>query len=255
MTEKAKYRTWIRVYKLVIFIGMALILLDALFLPIELYLKVVAVILALPFLYISFLLLYSIYQFSPIGGNYQSRIHDFIVSKVDWDGKGKALDIGAGNGSLIIKLAKAFPEGAFTGIDFWGRGWGYSKEQCKRNAEVEGVSNRVKFLKASAADLPFEDGEFDLVVSCLTFHEVKDSKNKTEVVKEALRVLKPGGNFVFLDLFGDEKIFGDEQAFLEEIRAQASNLESCKLADAVQLPKLLLHKKVLGHARILKGKK
>lgn len=31
-------------------------------------------------------------------------------------------------------------------------------------------------------------------------------------MKEALRVLKPGGEFVFLDLFMDEKIFGNEKS-------------------------------------------
>jgi ubiquinone/menaquinone biosynthesis C-methylase UbiE len=80
------------------------------------------------------------------------------------------------------------------------------------------VSDRIDFLKASAAELPFNDGEFEIIVSCLTFHEVKDRKNKTEVIKEALRVLKPGGEFVFLDLFKDEKIFGDKMELLKDLK-------------------------------------
>lgn len=63
-------------------------------------------------------------------------------------------------------------------------------------------------MKAIPAELPFTADEFDIIVSCLTFHEVKDTENKYEVIKEVLRVLKLGGEFVFLDLFMYKKIWG-----------------------------------------------
>ncbi|QUG86951.1 class I SAM-dependent methyltransferase [Bacillus nitratireducens] len=256
LKTKANYRTWIRIYKLLIFWFFSLILLSVILLPINLYLRVLSGILALPFIYIAFLLSYSVYQFSAFGGNYQSKIHDLIVAKVNWDGKGKILDIGTGSGSLIIKLARTFPESFLTGIDYWGGNWEYSKAQCQQNAKIEGVSDRIDFLKASAAELPFTDDEFDIIVSCLTFHEVQDKENKTEVIKEALRVLKPGGKFVFLDLFMDEKIFEDERGLLNELKKHGvSELNSYKLAEEIKLPKLLLNKKVLGNAMILNGRK
>jgi len=46
-------------------------------------------------------------------------------------------------------------------------------------------------------------------VSNLVFHEVKDTEDKRLVVKEALRVVKKGGDFAFQDLFHEEKIYGD----------------------------------------------
>ncbi|WP_413306050.1 class I SAM-dependent methyltransferase [Bacillus sp. 1P10SD] len=256
MKTKAKYQTWIRVYKLLIFAGISLILLLVPFLPVHLYLRVLSGILAVPFIYIAFILSYSVYQFAAFGGNYQSKIHDLIVAKVNGVGKGKILEIGTGSGSLIIKLAKTFPNSFLTGIDYWGGNWEYSKAQCQQNAEIEGVSERIDFLKASAAELPFNDNEFDIIVSCLTFHEVKDRRNKTEVMIEALRVLKPGGEFVFLDLFMDEKIFGDEKELLHVLKEHdVSELNSYKLAEVMKLPKLLLNKKVLGNAMILSGRK
>ncbi|MGH1284859.1 class I SAM-dependent methyltransferase [Bacillus toyonensis] len=256
LNTKANYRTWIRIYKLLIFSVISLFLLSITLLPINLYLRVLSGILALPFIYITFILSYSVYQFSAFGGNYQSKIHDLIVAKVNWDGKGKILDIGTGSGSLIIKLARTFPESFLTGIDYWSGNWEYSKAQCQQNAKIEGVSDRIGFLKASAAELPFIDNKFDIIVSCLTFHEVEDKENKTEVVKEALRVLKPGGKFVFLDLFMDEKIFGDERDLLNELKKHGvSELNGYKLAEEIKLPKLLLNKKVLGNAMILNGKK
>lgn len=58
---------------------------------------------------------------------------------MNWDGKGKILDIGTGSGSLIIKLAKNFPKSFLTGIDYWGGNWEYSKAKCQQNAEIEGA--------------------------------------------------------------------------------------------------------------------
>jgi ubiquinone/menaquinone biosynthesis C-methylase UbiE len=256
LKTKAKYRTWIRINKLLIFGVMALVLLMVAVLPVHFYLRILSGILAVPFMYIAFILSYSIYQFAAFGGNYQSQIHDLIVAKVHGAGKGKILDIGTGSGSLIIKLAKAFPEASLTGIDYWGGNWEYSKAQCQQNAEIEGVANRIEFLKASASELPFQDDEFDVIVSCLTFHEVKDEQNKTEVLKEALRVLKPGGEFVFLDLFKDKKIFGDEKELFHELKKfGVSELSSCNLNQVMKLPKLLDNKKVLGNAMILSGRK
>ncbi|MBF7156051.1 class I SAM-dependent methyltransferase [Bacillus albus] len=256
MRKNANYQTWIRMKKLIMFLISSIVLLFITLLPITLYLRVLSGLIALPFIYITFILSYSTYQFAAFGGDYQSRIHDLMVKKVNWNGQGKILDIGAGSGSLIIKLAIAFPKSFLTGIDYWGENWEYSREQCQQNAEIDGVSDRIDFLKASAANLPLQDDEFDIVVSCLTFHEVRDTRNKTEVIKEALRVLKPGGEFIFLDLFMDEKIFGDtEELFNDLKRLNISKLNSYKLAEEMKLPKLLLNKKVLGNAMILSGRK
>lgn len=114
LKSKAKYQTWIRMYKLLIFLVISLILILVTLLQVNLYLRVLSGILALPFIYIAFILSYSVYQFAAFGGNYQSKIHDLIVAKLNWDGKGKILDIGTGSGSLIIKLAKTFPKSLLT---------------------------------------------------------------------------------------------------------------------------------------------
>ncbi|MGG3466326.1 class I SAM-dependent methyltransferase [Neobacillus pocheonensis] len=242
--------------KLLIFLLVSLLFILLTFFPMHFYLRILTIILALPFVYIAWIISYSYYQFAAFGGNYQSKIHDLIVAKVNGEEEGKILDIGTGSGSLIIKLAKAFPESLLTGIDYWGKDWEYSKAQSQRNAEIEGVSDQINFLKASAANLPFINDEFDTIVSCLTFHEVKEEKNKSEVMKEALRVLKPGGKFVFLDLFRDEKIFGKEKDLLITLKKHGvSELKSYKLAKVIKLPKLLLNKKVLGNAMLLIGRK
>lgn len=241
---------------MIMFAIITIVLLLITLLPIHPYLRVLSGLSALPFIYITFILCYSTYHFAAFGGNYQSHIHDFIVRKVNSDGAVKILDIGTGSGSLIIKLAKAFPKSVLTGVDYWGENWEYSRGQCQQNAMIEGVADRIDFQKASASNLLLQDDEYDLVVSCLTFHEVKDTSNKTEVIKEALRVLKPGGEFIFMDLFMDEKTFGDTEMLLHELKTLGlSELNSSKLADEMKLPKLLSNKKVLGNAMILSGRK
>ena len=210
----------------------------------------ISLVCSLPFLYISFILSYTYYQF----GNYQSQIHDLIVSNLDKNISGKFLDIGSGSGSLIIKLAKNFPDSQLFGINYWGSDWEYSKQQCENNANIEGVSDRIEFIKASASNLPFKENEFDAVVSCLTFHEVKDEKNKLKIINEALRVLNPNGKFVLLDLFREKKVFGEYNSFLHSLsELQNIKFEAINLESIIHLPTILKKRKVLGNAVILKG--
>jgi SAM-dependent methyltransferase len=161
----------------------------------------VLVIPAVLFLLVSLYFAYARYQFSPHGGNLQDRVSELLLTHLDWNGEGQALDIGCGNAALTIKLAQKYPKARLVGIDYWGGKWEYSKNICEKNTEIEGVNGRVTFQKASASALPFEDAYFDVVVSNLVFHEVSDARDKREVVREALRVVKKGGKFAFQDLF------------------------------------------------------
>jgi ubiquinone/menaquinone biosynthesis C-methylase UbiE len=179
-----------------------------------------------------------------------------ILSHLHWDGKGQILDIGCGSGALAIKLSKKYPDAKITGVDYWGKDWDYAKKQCEQNAELEGVFDKIDFVKASASKLPFEDQRFDAVVSNFTFHEVKDSKNKVNVIKEALRVLETGGVFVFHDLFFDEKIYGDQEKMLEELRALGlSEISMEKTSEMEIIPRFLRTSFMLGRIGLIYGKK
>ena len=113
---------------------------------------------------------------------------------MDWNGKGRALDIGCGNGALTIKLAQKYPAAQIIGIDYWGRSWEYSKHACERNAEIAGVSERVTFQKASAASLPFDDGYFDAAVSNFVFHMVGVAKTSGKLFVKRCELSRRAGN-------------------------------------------------------------
>ncbi|MGD0918388.1 MAG: class I SAM-dependent methyltransferase, partial [Thermodesulfobacteriota bacterium] len=74
---------------------------------------------------------YARYLFSLRGGNVQDKIHEILLSSLDWDGAGQALDIGCGNAPLTIKLALKYKGACVVGIDYWGKKWEYSKEICE----------------------------------------------------------------------------------------------------------------------------
>jgi ubiquinone/menaquinone biosynthesis C-methylase UbiE len=162
---------------------------------------------------------YARWRFSRRGGDLQGQIRQLVLDRVVWNGRGTALDIGCGNGPLVIELARRHPGAHITGVDPWGGLWDYAKTQCEMNARLEGVAERVAFQQASAASLPFADGSFDLVVSNLAFHEVRGIADRTLVLREALRVLRPGGGFVFQDLFKMKRMYGATDDLLRQFQS------------------------------------
>jgi SAM-dependent methyltransferase len=196
------------------------------------------------------------YRFSPKGGNIQSKILDLVVGRINWSGQGSAIDIGCGNGALAIKVAKKFPGARVSGIDYWGTQWDYAKEVCERNAEAEGVAGRMDFQKASASALPFKDGQFDLAVSNFVFHEVQDTKDKRDVIKEALRIVKKGGYFVFQDLFKVRAYYGTTDQLISTIRSWG--VESVEFIDTSNedfVPGALKLPFMIGSIGIIRGVK
>ena len=251
---KAKYRTWIRAKRILIF-GMITVVsfIGILFSIRSLYFLLFIFPFGI-FGYITYILLRSYYWLSDKGGGFQNKIHELLLSKLP--DAGYILDIGCGNGNLVIKGAKLSAKRWFQGIDYWGANWEYSLNQCKINAAIEGVESSVSFDQGTASKLPYAANTYDAVVSCLTFHEVKDVDDKLICIREALRVLKPNGTFVFFDLFGDPKIYPDPRAVIDTIRQNGGEIgEDHFLGEYFSLKFPLTHKKVLGYARLITGKK
>jgi len=247
---KADYGNWVS-KRLIWFPGVLAIIFLALS-----FFSYYFLVVALPFLIIAAYFSYAYYEFSPAGGNIQAGIRRFVLDRLEWDGRGKALDIGCGNGALTVRLADKYPDATATGIDYWEGKWEYSLAACEKNASIEGVADRTKFLKASAISLPFEDGTFDAAISNFVFHEVKDAKNKRDLVREALRTVKKGGHFAFQDLFPSKKLYGDIDEMLEEIRGWGiDNVRYIDTSNADFIPRPLKLPFMVGSIGIIYGRK
>ena len=82
------------------------------------------------------------------------------------------------------------------------------------------MAARGRFEKGDAAKLAFPDETFDAVVSNFVFHEVRTAKDKRDVVREALRVLKKGGAFSLQDMFAQKALYGDMEDLVKELKAE-----------------------------------
>ncbi|MET9326573.1 class I SAM-dependent methyltransferase [Tsukamurella sp. NPDC003166] len=110
---------------------------------------------------------------------------------------GRALELGCGTGFFLLNLLSA-------GVAETGSVTDLSPGMVKvalRNGEALGhtVDGRV----ADAETIPYEDNTFDLVVGHAVLHHIPDVEQS---LREVLRVLKPGGRFVFA---GEPTTIGD----------------------------------------------
>jgi SAM-dependent methyltransferase len=250
------YGNWVP-KKMLYLQGLMIIILISLTVFIQIFpLKIVFCIIAVMFLFFFAYFFKSYCAFSYNGGKVSEKILDMVISYIKWDEKCDILDIGCGSGALSIKMAKKFSDAKITGIDYWGKGWDYKQKQCRQNASLEGVSEKITFLEASASKLPFENESFDIVTSNFVFHEVKDTKNKIDVIKEALRTVKRGGVFVFHDLFYVKSIYGDPDKMIAELRVSGiSEINMTNTSEMEIIPKFLRTSFMLGGIGIIYGKK
>ncbi len=102
------------------------------------------------------------------------------------------LDLGCGSGTLALMLLAATPGLRVTGVD----GDPAMLAQARRKAKQARQALRLE--EALAQQLPYADGEFDAVVSSLFFHHL-DRGTKIAAMREAWRVLRPGGSFHVAD--------------------------------------------------------
>jgi SAM-dependent methyltransferase len=259
MTEKPDYGNWVHRGAFYLLIMGAALTLGASMIPalpfiIKLMLRTASVGHFAFFLY----LLYVYYIFSESGGNLQQKTYDYVAGRLPWDGRGVCLDIGAGNAPLAIKVAKRFPGADVVASDFWNMTkFDYKPDIAARNAAIEGVAGRVSFKHASAAELPFRDGEFDAVVSNYVFHEVRAFKHgeKHRSFIEALRVLKKGGAFSIHDVFTNSWFYGDFEKLKKTLREHVSDLHWEDSRDKIGIPFLLRNRIVQGKIGLFYGKK
>jgi arsenite methyltransferase len=103
------------------------------------------------------------------------------------------LDLGSGAGlDVLLSARRVMPGGHAYGVDMTDE----MLELARSNAEKSGVSNAT-FLKGTIENVPLADSSVDVVISNCVINLAED---KGVVIKEAFRVLRPGGLFAVADM-------------------------------------------------------
>jgi ubiquinone/menaquinone biosynthesis C-methylase UbiE len=115
---------------------------------------------------------------------------EFIVSSAGAGFDDTVLDVACGPGLLVCAFARVVRHA--TGIDLTPA----MLEQARKAQQEQGLTN-VRWDQGDVTRLPYADGEFSIVSCRFVFHHLQ---NPLTVLKEMVRVCKPGGRIVVADI-------------------------------------------------------
>lgn len=117
----------------------------------------------------------------------------------------EALDIATGTGEFARALSSRV--GSVTGLDATDA----MLDQGRKFVGKAGISN-ISFRQGVVQDLPFADSSFDIVACRYAFHHFADPK---PVISEMVRVCKPGGHIIIVDIIIPDESLAVENNYYE----------------------------------------
>ena len=117
----------------------------------------------------------------------------------------RVLDLGSGGGiDVLLSARRVGPTGFVYGLDMTDE----MLELARNNANQAGATN-VEFLKGFIEDIPLDADSIDVVISnCV----INLSTDKTAVIREIHRVLRPGGSIGISDIVADDSLTPEQRA-------------------------------------------
>ncbi|MFF1509624.1 SAM-dependent methyltransferase [Streptomyces sp. NPDC058326] len=121
------------------------------------------------------------------------RLTDLMTDRLRVGPGSRVLDLGCGTGRPALRIADR------TGADVTGISISHKQvERATVLAADRDLTDRVRFERADAMDLPFAAGSFDAVIALESIIHMPD---RARVLRQVARVLRPGGRLVLTDFF------------------------------------------------------
>jgi len=120
-------------------------------------------------------------------------------------GRGNVVDLGAGSGRATVMVLQSRPGTTVTGLDRYTGYYGIddnTPERLRANARIGGVEDRLRVQVGDMRQLPFSDAEFDGALSIAAMDHLRRDDIPLAIAETA-RVLKPGGEFLFVTINSD----------------------------------------------------
>ena len=134
------------------------------------------------------------------------RLLDRLDGAVPAESHATIVDIGTGTGTLALAALRRWPLARVIGVDPARR----LLEYAESDAAAAGLAHRLTTTVGEADRLPLADASADAAVSSFVLQLVP---NRAAAVREAFRVLRPGGTFASLTWHADEDPFEPEDVF------------------------------------------
>ena len=129
----------------------------------------------------------------------------------------RVLDLGTGTGALAEAAATRWPAAQVIGLDASAAMLSVARARAAgdgASASGPAAADRLEWLLADAAAMPLADGQVDLVLAAFVLHVVTD---RSAVLREVARVLRPGGRLGLVGWLADDVIMAPDVAFDEAV--------------------------------------